>query len=192
MDDLVAHATELVKIASRATGIASVELTELLYPELRRLAADRLRHEGRRGTLQTTALANEAWLRLVDQRQVDWRDRARFLAAAAVAIRRVLVDHARRRQAAIRGGKRRRVMLHEGFAEPGDETCGLDLLALHEALEDLAREHERSASALSLRFFAGMTVEETAHVLGVSPRTVKGDVAYGRAWLRRRLSRSES
>ena len=160
-----------------------------LYSELRGLAASALRG-ARGGTLDTTALAHEAYVRLVDQRQVDFRDRARFLAAAAAAVRRALVDHLRKRGAEKRGGGRGRLTLHEDAAAV--VGVDFDLLALEEALAGLAAEHPRSSSVVEMRFFSGMSEQEIALVLAVSDRTVRADLALGRAWLKRHLERGAS
>jgi RNA polymerase sigma factor (TIGR02999 family) len=162
-------------------------LLPVVYGELRKLAARQLTAERRSHTLQTTALVHEAYLRLVGQRSVDWRNRAQFLALAAQAIRRVLVDHARKRGADVRGGGWRRVEIDESIAWSGGRE--LDFLALDSALARLSALNERQARVIELRFFAGLSVEETAHVLDVSPRTIDGDWSVARAWLAREIER---
>ena len=161
-------------------------LVPLLYEELRGLAATYLRDEKPCHTLQPTALVHEAFLRLADRRSLDLNDRGPFRAAAAQAMRRILVDHARRKNAEKRGGDRKRVSLDEGL---GISDAGeVDLLALHEALEGLAEFDARQARVVELRFFGGQGEEETAETLGVSLRTVQGDWRMARAWLREALS----
>lgn len=159
-------------------------LIPLVYEELRRLAASYMADERPDHTLQPTALVHEAYLRLVDQRSVRWRSRTHFLAIAATAMRRLLIDHARRHRAEKRGGGRR-VTLSEGIA--GGEAADLDVLALEEALTRLAEIDGRQAHVIELRFFGGLRVEEAAEVLGISPATVKRDWQHARAWLRREL-----
>jgi len=161
-------------------------LVPQVYEELRRLAAAHLRDERVGHTLQPTALANEVYLRLVDQTQVHWRGRAQFLAIAARAMRQILVDHARRRGAAKRGGGQARVTLSDTAATFGQPV--LDLLALDEALTALEAMHDRKARVVELRFFAGLTTKEASEALAVSETTVEDDWALARAWLRRRLA----
>lgn len=161
-----------------------------VYAELRRQAERAMRREDGGHTLQATALVHEAYLRLADQR-VAWRSRAHFFGVAAQLMRRILVDHARERHAAKRGGGARAVTLDAAEAAgaargSADET--IDLLALHEALERLAALDEGQARVVELRYFGGLSVEETAELLGISPATVKREWAVARAWLRRELS----
>ncbi len=160
-------------------------LVPMLYDEVRALAASYLRRERAGHTLQATALAHEAFLRLMAQREVSWQNRAHFMGLVAQSMRRVLADHARRHKAAKRGGGRVRVALED--AEPAaplaPEADDLDA-----ALEDLARLEPRQARVVEMRFYAGLSVEETAEVLGTSPATVKRDWTVARAWLHRELS----
>jgi RNA polymerase sigma factor (TIGR02999 family) len=165
---------------------AAEELLPRIYAELREIAARHLLRERRDHTLQATALAHEAWLKLVQQDRVDWKGRAHFLGVAAQAIRRILVDHARKRAADKRGGDRGRVTLSDTLAGPGGEE-DLDLLALDAALDELAERNPRHHRAIELRFFGGLDVKEAAHVLGVSPQTLALDWRMARAWLRRRI-----
>ena len=175
---------------------AGEQLLPAVYAELRRQAARAMRRENSDHTLQPTALVHEAYLRLVDQRRVEWRSRAHFFGVAAHLMRRILVDHARGRQAAKRGGGAQRLVIADALAEAciagasPDVDAGLDVLALHEALERLAELDPDQARLVELRYFGGLTIEETADALGVSPATVKREWAIARSWLRRELSRS--
>ncbi len=168
----------------RGNGAAGDRLMPLLYDELHKLAARSMRRERRSHTWQTTDLVHEAWLKLADER-TNVQDRPHFLALAAQAVRRLLVDHARRRAASVRGGDLRRVTLDS--AELGAESEPIDVLALDELLVKLAELDERQGRVVEMRFFAGLSIEETAHVLGVSAGTVKGDWFMARAFLRREL-----
>lgn len=159
-------------------------LMPIVYDELRRQAARYLKHERQGHTLQTTALVHEAYVRLIDQAGVRWQNRAHFFAIAAELMRRILVDHARKRRAAKRGGDGVRVTLTE--AVPAAEF-NLDLIAVDEALTKLAAVDEQQARVVELRFFGGLNVEETAEVLGISDRTVKRDWSVAKAWIRREL-----
>lgn len=163
------------------------ELMELLYGELRRLAASYLRHERAGHTLQPTALVNEAYLRLLDQDETDWKNRSHFMAIAAQAMRRVLVDHARRGHAAKRGGPLPRLSLEEVIIY-SEERAG-DLIALDELMEHLSRIDAQQGRVVELRVFGGLTVEETAEALGISPATVKRDWSMAKAWLAREMDR---
>jgi len=162
------------------------DLDALLYGELRALAADFLRRERADHTLQPTALVHEAWIRLSAQRDAHWVDRAYFFAIAAQAMRRILIDHARRRHADKRGGGLQRITLATEVTPPLD-SADVDLLALDDALVRLAALDERQARIVELRFFAGLTVEEVAEALGVSARTVADDWRLARAWLSRAI-----
>ena len=162
-----------------------------VYAELHRQAARAMGRESPEHTLQATALVSEAYLRLIDQSRVQWRNRAHFFGVAAQLMRRVLVDHARGRLADKRGGGARQFTLGDADVandEPND--AGVDVLALHEALERLAALDADQARVVELRYFGGMTIEDTAEVLGVSPATVKREWAVARAWLRRELGTS--
>jgi len=158
----------------------------LLYGELRALAADFLVRERSDHTLQPTALVHEAWIRLSAQDDSRWANRAQFFALAAQAMRRVLIDHARRKQAGKRGGGLRRITLSPDVA-PELDSSDVDLLVLDEALERLAALDARQARVVELRFFAGLTVEEVAEALGASARTVASQWRLARAWLSREL-----
>jgi RNA polymerase sigma factor (TIGR02999 family) len=178
-------ATDVTRLLGElARGNREVEATliPLVYDELRRVARALMRGESRRETLQTTALVHEAYLRLTGGRQVEWESRTHFLAVAAKVMRRILVDHARARNSEKRGGgavvSGAELMLRDPHTADSDR-----LLALDAALERLAALDGRQAQIVEMRFFAGMTVEETAHALGISPRTVKREWQMARAWL---------
>jgi RNA polymerase sigma factor (TIGR02999 family) len=162
------------------------QLFRAVYNELHRLAAGYLRHEHPGLSLQTTDLIHEAYLRLIDQ-HVEWQNRLHFFGIAGQVMRRILVDHARSRQAAKRGGSAIRLPLEEAIVGlPGQD---LDFVALDEALARLAEMDSQQGQIVELRFFSGLSVEETAKVLDVSERTVKRDWNVAKAWLRRELSR---
>jgi RNA polymerase sigma-70 factor, ECF subfamily len=162
------------------------KLMRLVYGDLRRLAKCYLRGERQGHTLQTCALVNETCMRLLGQQETDWQDRAHFFAVAARIMRHVLVDHARARDYSKRNGGRR-VTLKEWSAVAPERSC--DLLALNESLERLAAVDPRKASVVELRYFAGLSVEETAAALGISDITVKREWLKAKAWLFRELSR---
>ena len=176
--------TRILDDAARGDPRAAERLLPLVYEELRKLAAQRLAREAPGQTLQATARVHEAYVRLVD---VDgtrqrWDGRGHFFAAAAEAMRRILVDNARHKQSLKGGGGRERVDL--GGIELAAEAPRFDVLALDEALERLARDHPRKAELVKLRFFAGLTNDEAAEALGISPSTADNDWAYARCWLR--------
>jgi len=165
------------------------ELFTAVYSELRKLAASYLQRERGGHTLQATALANEAYLRMIDQTRVAWRGRTHFFAVAAQAMRRVLVDHARARLRDKRGGGLERVTFVEDLTpDVGDECSFEDVLALDEALSRLAVLDERQAKLVEQRFFGGLSVEEAAAELGISPRTAEADWTHAKAWLNRALT----
>ena len=175
--------------AERAS-VAAEELFPLVYDELRRLARSFMAREQSGHTLQPTALVHEAYLKLVDQTRTSFRGRTHFLAIGAQVMRRLLIDHARKRGAAKRGLGWRRVTLGPGGETPGAEALGVDdLLSLDAALDRLADLDERQARIVTLRFFGGLSVEEVAEAVGVSVRTVESDWRHARAWLRVELSR---
>ena len=180
--------TRLLLDWSRGDKTALDRLMPLVYDELRALAERSLRHERSGHTLQGTALVHEAYLKLVDQRQVRWQDRAHFFAVAAQLMRRILVDHARRHGAAKRGSGQPRHPFDEADA-PAAAAPLVDWLALDCALDRLAALDERQARTVELRFFGGLTIEETAEVLQVSQATVKNDWSLARGWLYRELQR---
>jgi RNA polymerase sigma factor (TIGR02999 family) len=177
--------THLLKEWSDGDLSALDKLTPLVYAELRQQAARYLRRERPGHSFQTTALINEAYLRLIDAKDVRWQSRAHFFAIAANLMRRILVDHARRRDAEKRGGSQLRLTLDEGLAVT--KETNVDLLAIDEALDRLATIDPQQARVVELRFFSGLSVEETASALDVSPKTVKRDWSVARAWLRREI-----
>lgn len=172
--------------SSREREEATGRLFALVYDELRAVASRLMSRERAGHTLQPTVLVHEAYIKLIDQESLRWNDRAHFLAIAARAMRQILIDYARRRGAGKRGGEWQRVTLDEEIAlGPGPD---LELLDLDSALERLAALDERAAHVAELRLFGGVSVEEAAHVLSVSPRTIKGDWAMARMWLSRELA----
>lgn len=177
--------TLILKDWSKGDPAAIEALMPLVYGELRRMARRVMRSESAGHTLQPTALVHEAYLRLVDQTRVNWQNRAHFFAVAAQVIRRILVDHARARRRLKRGGGVLKITLSETISR--DDAAGLDLAALDSALIRLAALDERQGRIIELRFFGGLSVEETAEVLGISPATVKRDWTSARAWLFREL-----
>jgi len=183
-----ADVTGLLLAWGRGDQSAADRLVPAVYEELRRQAERAMRREGSEHTLQATALVHESYLRLVDQRRVEWRNRAHFFAIAATVMRRILVDHARARLTAKRGGGLVPITLAGAAHGGAQETDDVDLLALHEALERLAALDADQARLVELRYFGGLTIEETAEALGVSPATVKREWALARAWLRRELA----
>lgn len=156
-------------------------LSQRLYDDLRHLAAAHLKSERPDHTLQPTALVHEAYLKLIDQRSTDWRDRMHFFAVASRIIRRILVDHARERNAMKRGGGQERVPME--FAELIAGSKGADVVALDDAMTALAEIDERQAKIVELRFFGGLTIEEIAEVLSISDRSVDRDWRCAKAWL---------
>jgi RNA polymerase sigma factor (TIGR02999 family) len=192
--------TRILNAIERGDAKAADELLPLVYDELRVLAARKLSHEPPGQTLQATALVHEVYLRLVGEQNQNWTGRAHFFRAAAEAMRRILIDHARRKKSEKRGGQRHKVDLEEALAESrgelpqadgcvwGPEACSPDdLLALDEALAKLTEEDHVKAEVVKLRYFAGLTVEQTAEILGISATTAKLHWAYARAWLLREI-----
>ena len=177
--------TELLRAWSDGDDGALERLVPLMEAELRRLARGYMGRERKGHTLQTTALVNEAFVRLTDARQIRWQDRAHFLGISARLMRRVLVDHARRRGYQKRGGDAQRVTLHEGQATSTDPA--FDVVALDRALDALEKADARKSKIVELRFFGGLSVEETAQLLQVSPDTVKRDWRLAKLWLLREI-----
>jgi RNA polymerase sigma-70 factor, ECF subfamily len=165
-------------------------LMPLVYDHLRKLAAVHFRRERGDHTLQPTALVHEAYVRLVDQRAVRWQNRAHFIGIAAHLMRRILIDHARSRDALKRGGAYEKVLLDELLEPPApDGSASIDVLALDEALTRLTEIDPQQGRIVELRFFGGLTVEETATVLEISPATVKRDWRLAKVWLHREMHR---
>ncbi|HEY0460827.1 MAG TPA: sigma-70 family RNA polymerase sigma factor [Pyrinomonadaceae bacterium] len=177
--------TVFLKAWSGGNREAADRLMQLVYKELRKLAAKYLQKQHSDHTLQPTALVHEAYMKLIDASQVDWQDRAHFFAVAAQTMRHILVDHARAATADKRGGGVQKIALDEAvsFSEKQD----IDLIALDEALQQLAEQDATQSRIIELRFFGGLTVEETAAVLKISPATVKREWAMARAWLYRQI-----
>jgi RNA polymerase sigma factor (TIGR02999 family) len=178
--------TQLLVDWGKGDQAALEKLMPLVYDELRRLASNYLRRERATHTLQPTALVNEAYLKLVDQRNAKWQNRAHFFGISAQLMRRILVDHARQHQAAKRGGSnqpRHSITSAERVAKQPE----VDLLALNEALEELTQMDPQQAQIVELKFFGGLSIDETAEVLGISHATVERDWKMARAWLRRQL-----
>lgn len=178
--------TVLLNAVSAGDESAPEKLLELVYDDLRRLAAAYLQNERNAQTLQATALVHEAYLRLVDWENVSWENRAHFFAVAAQVMRRVLVDHARTKQAQKRDFGQK-VAFDEAISFPVGK--GIDLLALEEALMSLEKVDARQAKIVELRFFGGLSLEETAHVLNISETTVKREWTFAKAWFQRELTR---
>jgi RNA polymerase sigma factor (TIGR02999 family) len=177
--------TALLEQWGRGDQQALEQLTPLVYSELHRLASQYLRRERLDHTLQSTALVNEAYLKLAGQHSMRWQNRAHFFGIAAQLIRRILVDYARSRYAEKRGSSAPKLSLEEITESP--PVRDLDLIALDDALEDLAKIDARQSRVVELRFFAGLSVEETAEILQLSPATVKREWTAAKAWLFRQL-----
>lgn len=178
------HISQLLAAWTAHDPAARDALFPIVYDELHRLAHHYMRSERPGHTLQTTALVNEAYLRLVDVTRIEWQDRAHFLAIAATMMRRILVDHARAHARDKRGGDVVITSISDDIAAPPD---AVDVIALDEALERLAAIDERQARVVELRYFAGLTVDEVATALGISPGTVKREWTVAKAWLYREL-----
>jgi len=182
-----ADVSALLRRWSGGDGTAAAELTPLVYAELRRLAHQYLQRERAEHSLRSTDLVHEAYLRLVDQKQAHWQDRAHFFAVSGRIMRHILVDHARARLRDKRGGGATMLVLNEAIDVP--EQRSFELVALDDALERLAKLDPQQSRVVELRFFAGLSVEETAAALGVSRATVNRDWVTARAWLIREISR---
>lgn len=168
--------------------MAADKLLDLVYEELRRLAASKMSHEGPYQTLQPTALVHEAWLRLVGNHQQAFENRAHFFSAAAEAMRRILIDRARRKLTVRHGGEFERIETEElDLAAPDTDQ---EMLAVDEVLDEFARQHPVKAEVVKLRFFAGMTHEETAQVLGISEATARNYWTFARAWILNEINKS--
>jgi len=182
--------TRLLKAWSRGEDAALDRLLPIVHRELHRLARRYMFGERVGHTLQTTALVNEAYLRLVNAREVNWQNRAHFFALSAQLMRRILVDSARARRDQKRGGGNPKITLDEGFV--GAQQKGEDLVALDDALKTFAQVDPRKSRVVELRFFGGLSVEETAEVLQVHPNTVLRDWRLAKMWLKRELSKEEA
>jgi len=180
--------TTLLKQVSSGDTTAMERLMPLIHDALHDLAQRYLRRERPDHTLQPTALVNEAYMKLVDQTRANWESRGHFLAIAATAMRRILVDHARGKNREKRAAPGRRVALDEGIAATEDGSNRLDLVALDAAMGKLAAIDPRKVQVIEMRFFTGLTIEETAEALGLSPATVKRDWEFARLWLMREVS----
>jgi RNA polymerase sigma factor (TIGR02999 family) len=185
MADSNHQVTRLLKDWAAGDATATDQLLTLVYGELHRLAGRSMNRERRDHTLQATALVNEAYLRLVAQREVEWQNRLHFFAIAAQCMRRILVDHARTHHTRKRGGDARRITLDDDLVVTEDRWSALT--DLDDALTALAQVDERKARIVELRFFAGLSIEETAAALRVSPGTVMRDWTFTKAWLRRTI-----
>ena len=177
--------THILTAIERGDATAADKLLPLVYQELRKLAAHKMANEAAGQTLQPTALVHEAWLRLVGRENRQFQNRAHFFAAAAEAMRRILIDNARRKRALRHGGGHQHVDLQQVDLAAGVEDD--QLLAVNEALDELAAQNQREAELVKLRYFVGMTLEEAAAVLGISPRSADNYWAHARAWLFRKL-----
>lgn len=182
----MSEVTNILEAIQRGDTDAADQLMPLVYDELRRLAAAKMAHEAPGQTLQPTALVHEAWLRLIGNESPRWENRAHFFGAAAEAMRRILIDNARRKHALRHGGGQQRIPLDDvDLASAAEDE---QLLAVHEALDKLAAQDKVKAELVKLRYFVGMTIAEAAEVLGISEPTAKRYWAYARAWLYREIS----
>lgn len=184
-----AELTHVLDAIEQGDNAAADRLMPLVYDDMRALAADYMKREAPGHTLQPTALVNEAFVKLVDQRRVEWMGRSHFFAVGAQIMRRILVDHARGKKRAKRGGDRKRIELTDACQVSSHPN--IDLLEIDEALTKLAKRDARQAKIVELRFFGGLTVAEVSEVLGVSKRTVEAEWTMIRAWLRRELADEE-
>lgn len=182
--------TELLQRWGQGDSTALEKLLPLVYNELRRIADRQLRRERPNHTLQPTALVHEVYLKLVDQNRIEWQNRAQFYAVAAQLIRRILVDHVRNRRTAKRGAGAVTLTLEDAVFEPAGKN--IDLIKLDDALFSLSRKDEQQSRVVEMRFFGGLSIEETAEALGVSASTVKRDWLAAKAWLYRDMSKRTS
>ncbi|MDQ3687716.1 MAG: sigma-70 family RNA polymerase sigma factor [Acidobacteriota bacterium] len=181
--------TQLLAAWGDGDRAALEKLTPLVYEELRRLAHQYMSHERPGHTLQTSALVHEAYLRLIDQKDVRWQNRTHFFCIAAQMMRRILVDHARQRRYAKRGGDVRQVPLDEAMIVSEERTA--EVVALDDALKSLAEIDPRKSQIVEMRFFGGLSIEETAEVLKVSPGTIMREWTLAKAWLKRAVTSDE-
>ncbi len=182
--------TRLLAGWGRGEAAALDELAPLIYDELHRIAHRYMRRERPGQTLQTSALINEAYIRLLDQREAHWQNRAHFFAIASKLMRRILVDQARKRKYAKRGGNAQQVSLNEEMAAPGGRET--DIVALDDALKDLETVDERKSRIVDLRFFGGLSLEEIAEALGISVPTVEREWRAARAWLHKAMTSGQN
>lgn len=177
--------TQLLNDLSQGNNVAIEKLLPLVYDELRKISSKYLRDEYRQHTLQTTELVHEAYLKLIGNQQISWQSRAHFFGVAARTMRQILVDYARKRNAVKRGSGERKLTLDDAplLSDASDEK----ILALDEALKKLEAIEERSSRIVELRYFSGLTIEETAEILQISPATVKRDWNFAKAWLYREI-----
>ncbi len=175
--------TQILNAIEGGDSKAADELLPLVYEELRLLAAQKMSQEKPGQTLQATALVHEAYVRLVEEEYQNWNSRNHFFMAAAEAMRRILIEHARRKKALKHGGDRQKVDLDDAFAVSWDGEFSENLIALNEAFEKLSRKNKRQADVVRLLYFAGLTMEQAAEIVDTSLATVKRDWAYARAWL---------
>ncbi len=178
----MSEVTRIITSIQQGNAQAADELLPLVYQELRRLAAARMKQEKPGQTLQATALVHEAYIRLVGAEEQNWNSRGHFFSAAAEAMRRILIESARRKKSLKRGGDRKRIDLDK--AELAIDGPSDDLIALDEALEKLSRKDKVKAELVNLRYFAGLTIEQAANILGISTSTADEYWAYARSWLR--------
>lgn len=184
--DTSQNVTEILEAMSSGDASAPEKLLPVVYDELRRLAHGYMQNERSGHTLQATALVHEAYIQLVDWKNVSWQNRAHFFAAAAQMMRKILVDHARERNALKRGGGVRTIALDEAVSFPNRSE--IDLVSLDDAVTELEGFDPQQAKIVELRFFGGLTIEETAHALNISDSTVKRDWQIAKAWLFNRLT----
>lgn len=182
--------TRILNAIEQGDAKAADQLLPLVYEELRLLAAQRLSREPPGQTLQATALVHEAYIRLVGSEAQDWKSRGHFFAAAAEAMRRILVENARRKKSLKRAGDRQRVELNESILIATHEICIDDLLALDDALDKLSREDKIMADLIKLRIFGGLTVKQAAEMTGISASKAYADLEYARAWLRLEIGKT--
>jgi RNA polymerase sigma factor (TIGR02999 family) len=180
------NVTQLLLKWGEGDKAALEKLMPLVYRQLRRMARNYLRHERQNHTLQPTALVNEAYLKLIDQESARWQNRAHFYGVAAQLMRRILVNHARQHQTAKRGGPNQERLSITSAGQLGEQP-DLDLLALHEALEELKTFDPQQERIVELRYFGGLSIDETAEVMGIGHATVERDCKMAQAWLRRKL-----
>jgi len=181
--------TRILQSMEAGDGAAAEELLPLVYGELRKLAGSKMAHESPNQTLQPTALVHEAWLRLTGKEDVKWNGRAHFFGAAAEAMRRILIDNARRKSARRHGGGQQRVDVEDmDIAAPAKDE---ELLAINEALDELAKADKQKAELVKLRYFVGLPVEESAEILGVSVPTARRWWSYARAWLFQKVQKEK-